>query len=96
MYIEPDTGEAEDEPAGPRLPEYYIGYEDDGSAYVWAASDKDKLEKRPVTLGVYDEMMGVYEIVEGLTADDYIAFPMEDLTVGQSVERYDPNADMME
>ena len=74
------------------IPEYYIGFDEDGETFVWAADSRDKLEKRTVTLGVYDEMMGCYEIVDGLTDADYIAFPMEDLEPGQSVERYDPAA----
>ena len=50
--------------------------------YVWAANEKNKLEKRPVELGEYDEMTGEYEILSGLTEDDYIAFPMEGLYEG--------------
>lgn len=50
--------------------------------YVWAANDKNKLEKRKVELGEYDEMTGEYEILSGLTEDDYIAFPMEGLYEG--------------
>lgn len=50
--------------------------------YVWAANDKNKLEKRKVELGEYDEATGEYEILSGLTEDDYIAFPMEGLYEG--------------
>lgn len=52
------------------------------SAYVWAVDGRNKLEKRPVKLGEYDEAMGAYEILSGLTEDDYIAFPMEGLYEG--------------
>ncbi len=52
------------------------------SAYVWAVNGRNKLEKRPVKLGEYDEAMGAYEILSGLTEDDYIAFPMEGLYEG--------------
>lgn len=57
---------------------------DDGDiiTYVWAANDKNKLEKRKVELGEYDEATGEYEIISGLTEDDYIAFPMEGLYEG--------------
>ena len=92
VYIEPDSGEAEEEkPEGPMLPEYYIQYEEDGTAYVWAA-DGSKLAKRTVGLGVYDEMMGAYEITEGLDLSDYIAFPEEGLEEGRPVERYEQQA----
>lgn len=52
------------------------------TAYVWAADSRNKLEKRPVKLGEYDEALGAYEILSGLTEDDYIAFPMEGLYEG--------------
>ncbi len=93
VYIEPDTGEDEtDAPKGPMLPSYYLVLEDDGSAYVWAAGDKDKLEKRAVTLGIYDENTDSHEIVDGLTEDDCIAFPAENLEEGMTTEKYDPAA----
>ena len=92
VYIEPYAGEEEEKPAGPMLPGYYLAYEEDGSAYVWADNGKNKLEKRSVTLGQYDEMTDSYEIVDGLALTDYIAFPMEELQEGQSTERYDPAA----
>ena len=53
----------------------FICYEEsDGSTYVWA-ENRGKLEKRTVTLGEYDMMNDTYAIVDGLTAEDYIAFP---------------------
>ncbi len=94
VYIEPDKGEGDEAPAGPMLPMYYIQYEEDGSAFVWAAGKNDKLEKRPVTLGVQDDMMGTCEIAEGLELTDYIAFPEEGLAEGQATEKYDPTAEM--
>ena len=35
-----------------------------------------------MTLGGYDEMQMAYEILEGLTAEDYIAFPSETCVAG--------------
>ena len=91
VYIEPDNGDSE-APAGPMLPGYYLAYEDDGSAYVWADNGSGKLEKRTVTLGVHDEGMDAWEIVDGLDQTDYIAFPMEGMAEGQATEKYDPAA----
>ena len=56
----------------------------DGSvvSYVWVANEKNRLEKRIVELGEYDADLGAYEILSGLTADDYIAWPMEGLYEG--------------
>ncbi|MGM9591037.1 MAG: efflux RND transporter periplasmic adaptor subunit [Faecousia sp.] len=56
----------------------FLCYEEDGSAYVWA-ENRGKLEKRTVTLGTMNDMMGTVEILEGLTEEDYIAFPDETL-----------------
>ena len=37
-------------------------------------------------------MLDCFEILEGLTADDYIAFPDETCTSGAPVSRFDENA----
>ena len=75
VYIEPDYGQEDVIDDGSlRLPEWYI--EDaDSDAWVWAENNKNRLEKRPVTLGAYDENFGTYVIVSGLDENDYIAFP---------------------
>ena len=72
VYMELDTGEAE--AAGVSISSAFVAYEEDGSTYVWA-ENHNKLEKRPVTLGEYNMMNDTYEILEGLTEADYIAFP---------------------
>ncbi len=59
--------------------------------YVWAANANDRLEKRELTLGEYDPDMMQYEILDGLTTEDYIAFPIafpaEGCEEGQQVTR---------
>ena len=90
VYIEPDLGQTTQ--AGLQLPELYINDADTDAPWVWAANDKDKLEKRTVTLGAYDEALGSYEILDGLTLDDYIAAPEEGLKEGRKVVRYDENS----
>ena len=55
----------------------YICYEDDGSAYVWAENSRSKLEKRAITLGDYNENTDNYQVADGLSETDYIAFPDE-------------------
>jgi len=57
------------------LYESYVVTEDDES-YVWVRSESDTLVKRIVELGEHDESLGEYEILSGLTEDDYIAFPL--------------------
>lgn len=72
VYIE--LAAEEEEMPGVPLSMAFIGYEEDGSAYVWA-ENRGKLEKRTVTLGEMDPMLGTVAVLEGLTQEDYIAFP---------------------
>lgn len=76
VYLMLDT--EENASYGVQLPGYYICYEDNGDTYVWAERS-GKLEKRSVTLGEYNFMTDAYEITQGLSASDYIAFPDEEL-----------------
>lgn len=66
-----DTGE---EKEGIWLYDYYIS-DIDSDPYVWAESADGTIEKRSVELGEYDEEMMQYEILSGITEDDYLAFP---------------------
>ena len=45
------------------------------SAKVFAENSRGKLEQRSVTLGMYDGMTGCYEVLSGITAEDYLADP---------------------
>lgn len=81
VYIEPDNGTTAAH-SGLWLPEMYVVVDEDGSGHVWARDEDEKLEFRPVTLGEYDSGEGLYEILSGLEASDYIAYPMEGLVVG--------------
>ena len=83
VYIEMDEGQ-EDQKTGIWLGEYYIVDADTDSPYVWAVDSKGKLEKRSVILGQYDENLSEYEIADGLTEDDSIAFPSDSLVEGMS------------
>ncbi len=83
VYIEMDEGQ-DTEKAGIWLNEVYIVDADTDSPYVWAADSKGKLEKRSVILGQYDEDLGEYEIADGLSKDDCIAYPSDVLEEGMS------------
>jgi len=91
VYIEPDYGqEAEETEEIIWLPAWYIT-DAEGEAWVWAQGKNGKLEQRTVTIGAYDEMMDTYEITDGLTADDYIAFPDDTLQEGMDCVDVDEN-----
>ena len=81
VYIERDEGQ-EDKKEGLWLSEYYIVDADTNSPYVWAVDKDKRLEKRSVILGQYDEVLGEYEIADGLSKKDSIAYPSELLEEG--------------
>ena len=75
LYIELDTG---NDAPGVGISGAFLCYNEDGSAYVWAEKG-GKLEKRAVTLGEYDPMTDVQKITDGLSFEDYIAYPDPEL-----------------
>ena len=76
VYMELDAGA--EETSGISVSSAFIAYEEDGSAYVWA-ENRNKLEKRLVTVGEYNPMNDTMEVLEGLTEEDFIAFPDPEL-----------------
>lgn len=78
VYMELDIPEEE---SGLTLGSAFICMDENGSAWVWAASERGRLEKRTVVLGAYDMPSDTYVILEGLTERDYIAYPDETLCV---------------
>ena len=73
VYLEVEKEEGEE--TGIPISLAFVCYDDDGTAYVWAENTRGKLEKRIITLGAPNDMMGTVSIIEGLTETDYIAFP---------------------
>lgn len=94
VYLEKDNGQA-GKKDGIWLPDYYIQSDEDGSSYVWAASDDNTLEKRKVELGDKDEEEQETRIDDGLHADDYICAPNNgiDLKEGLPVSYNDTSDD---
>ncbi len=86
LYIEPDNGQTQGNDSSDSfyLPSYYIS-DLDSSPWVWVANERDKLEKRYVTLGNYNIDMDSYEIMDGLILEDYIAYPDETCSEGAPV-----------
>ena len=87
LYIRLETEEGQ--PAGIPIGSAFLCYAEDGSAFVWA-EHKGKLEKRPVTLGVYNAMTDAQEILSGISLEDYLAFPDETCQEGVSTTREQP------
>ena len=56
------------------------------TASVWVANASGRLEKRPVSLGMYDA--GCYEILSGLAPEDYVASPSNPGTAAGAAVSY--------
>lgn len=56
--------------------------EENGRFFVWAANANGRMEKRFVTVGAYSEETESYEIQNGLTLKDRIAFPDDTVREG--------------
>ena len=79
VYVETDQGQMEESEAEELwLSSEYLQDITEEKAWVWAESDNGTLEKRDVTLGDYNEELDKYEILSGLTDEDYIAIPSDD------------------
>lgn len=67
------------------LPEGYVE-EASGKPWVWAAGKAGRLEKRPVILGAYNDRHSAWQIKEGLSMTDYLAWPSALLEEGQEAD----------
>lgn len=56
---------------------------DGNDTYVWLANNEGKLEKHPVTIGRHNKEANTYEITDGLTLRDYLAFPTDTCKEGE-------------
>ncbi len=86
VVIEPDYGQGE-LGDGIWLPAYYIS-DAESSPWVWAVNQRDKLEKRSLTLGEFNAEAGLWQVMGGLELTDYLATPGEDIRAGAGVVRY--------
>lgn len=94
VYIEPSDGSAVSDTM--KLDASFLQGSAEEGFWVWAEKD-GKLEKRTVTVGTFDEAYNTYEILDGLAAEDYIAFPEDGMEEGDptthTMPTEDPNAE---
>lgn len=84
VYVIP--GDVEETPKeGAWIFSHYFVYDDSGSIKVWKVDESKRLQLVEVILGDMDPMTDQYQVLEGLTADDYIVEPFENLEEGTSV-----------
>lgn len=70
-----------------------VTHEDTGAVTtsVWVENAQGKLEQRSVELGMYDAMTGCWEVLSGLSAEDYVADPYHPgCANGVATQRRDP------
>lgn len=87
IFIEPDYGQSEQK-EGIWIDESFISESEEGS-FVWVLNKKDRLEKRNVELGEYDEELMMYQVKSGITEDDYIVWASEDLHEGECALKWE-------
>lgn len=86
VYVEPDYGQAGVK-TGLWLDSSYVVEED--TTFVWTLDSKGKLEKRTVEIGERDDDMFLVQIASGLSDDDYIVWPSEELYEGMKVTKWE-------
>lgn len=86
LYLEVEVEEEAQQ--GIAISYAFVAYDEEWNPYVWAAKD-GKLEKRAVTLGDFNDMSGMVDVLSGLTEEDYIAFPDESVCVEGAPVTYD-------
>ena len=86
VYIEPGLPGAADDRL--MLPAWCINDADTASPWVWAADAAEKLEKRALKLGAYDADTDCWEVLSGLSLQDYLAPDSEICKVGAPVVYY--------
>lgn len=80
VYVEPGN-DGSGQKQGVLLPEYYL-VQEDGKAYVYVQGSGERIEKREVTLGEYQQDTMSYEITNGLSLTDKIAYPDDTVQAG--------------
>ena len=82
VYIERDEGQADK--TGIWISEFYLVDAETDAPYVWAADSNQKLQKRYLTLGEYSMERAEYQVLEGLSEEDSIAYPDEEFFEGMN------------
>ena len=90
VYIEPSDGGTVSDTM--KLDASFLQGSAEEGFWVWAEKD-GKLEKRTVTVGTFDESYNTYEILDGLAAEDYIAFPADGMEEGDPTTHTMPTED---
>ena len=94
VFIELDKGQ-DQKKEGIWIPSAYIRV-DGEDYYVWAANKRDRLVKKKIQVGEYNEELDEYQILEGLKSTDYIACDSESLKENMKITKVASEADSTE
>ncbi|MBR2258140.1 MAG: efflux RND transporter periplasmic adaptor subunit [Blautia sp.] len=81
VYIERDEGQSER--TGIWISEFYLVDADSDAPYVWADAD-GRLQIRHISVGEYSPERAEYQVLEGLSESDSIAYPDEEFYEGMT------------
>lgn len=94
VFIEPNYGQATTA-EGLWLDAAYICMnQSDGAYFVWGADKNNEIAKLYIEVGEIDTDLNCYEILSGLTVNDRIAFPSEDIKEGAPITEIMPQSDV--
>lgn len=88
VYVSTGEVQSPEEANALRLAAAFLWQDEDGVFYVWVGNKRNRLEKRQVTVGEYNEYNDTYSILDGLTEEDYIAYPDDGLEEGMKTSKY--------
>lgn len=91
VFIELDYGQDETE-EGIWIPSVYVRVDGD-NYYVWVSNKRDRLEKKKIEVGEYNEDLDEYQVLSGLDENDYIACDAENLKENMKTTKVDSEAD---
>lgn len=97
VTLSPDYGSAAME-EGLWLSSGWFTITEDGSATVWKQNSANRLTAQKVTLGEYNADYDCYMVMEGLTEEDFIAWPSEECSEGSKTTTtfsFDEGGDMV-
>ena len=91
VFIELDYGQDETK-EGIWIPSVYVREEGD-NYYVWAANKHDRLEKKKIKIGEYNEDLDEYQVLDGLDESAYIACDADNLKENMKTTKVDSEED---
>ena len=88
VFVENDMGQDETK-EGIWISSAYIIVEED-AYYVWADNGRDRLEKRAIEVGEYNDELDEYQVLSGIDENDYIACDDLEIEAGMKTTKVDP------